>query len=296
MSAEDQKEQQGGEAPQVSVVLPTYCEAESLPSLVPVIVSELGRAGLRCEIVIVDDDSPDGTEAVALKLAEQYPVRVERRRGVRGLATAVLRGVTLSRAPVCVVMDADGSHPVSALPEMVRLIAEDKADVVVGSRHVPGGGSRDWPLSAQLKSQLAASLAFGLTSLTDPTTGLMAVKRELVQRLIAADALDPVGWKIVLEVVVKAAPLRVAEVPIVFEDRALGQSKQSLRVYGQYLAHLAKLYGHRYPTLRQLVLFCLVGVSGLVIDLSIVVTAKQLWSLDTRLCAVLGSRGSPGGG
>jgi dolichol-phosphate mannosyltransferase len=275
-------------APQVSVVLPTYCEAESLPVIVPAILDQLARAGLRAEVVVVDDDSPDGTEAVALQLAQHYPLRVERRRGVRGLATAVLRGIALARSPICVVMDADGSHPVSALPAMVRLIAEDKADVVVGSRHVPGGGSRDWPLSAQLKSQLASALAFGLTSMTDPTTGLMAVKRELVQKLVAADALDPVGWKIVLEIVVKGAPVRVAEVPIVFEDRALGQSKQSLRVYAQYLAHLTKLYGHRFPTLQQLLLFCLVGLSGLIVDLSVVALAKELWALDTRLCAVLG--------
>lgn len=277
-----------GSRPQVSVVLPTYCEAESLPVIVPAIAAELARAGLSCEVVVVDDDSPDGTAEVAAELAARFPVRVERRRGARGLATAVLRGVELSRAPVCVVMDADGSHPVSALPEMVRLVAEDKADVVVGSRHVEGGGSRDWPLSSQLKSKLAAALTFGLTSMTDPTTGLMAVKRALVEKLVRAHALDPVGWKIVLEIVVKGAPVRVAEVPIVFEDRALGQSKQSLRVYGQYLRHLLRLYGHRYPTLRQLALFCLVGVSGLAVDLATVAAAKELLSLDTRLCAVLG--------
>ena len=181
-------------------------------------------------------------------------------------------------------MDADGSHPVDALPEMVRMILADKAEIVVGSRHVPGGGTKDWPLFSQLKSRFAASLAFGLTSMTDPTTGFMAVERTLVSRL----KLDPVGWKIVLETVVKARPARLAEVPIVFTDRRAGESKQSLRVLGQYLVHLYKLYKFRFPALVELLKFCLVGLLGLLVDLSMVASLKQHFAIDTRLCQVFG--------
>ncbi|HEX2676685.1 MAG TPA: glycosyltransferase, partial [Polyangiales bacterium] len=270
--------------PAVSVVLPTYNEALALPVIVPSILRTLSEANIAAEVIVVDDDSPDGTAAVAEELAREHPVRVKKRTTERGLATAVLEGFAMSEAPVCVVMDADGSHPVSALPAMVRMIQEDKADVVVGSRHVEGGGSRDWPVFSQIKSKLAAALAFGVTSMTDPTTGFMALRRSLLSRL----SLDPVGWKIVLEVVVKAAPVRVAEVPIIFTDRELGESKQSLRVLMQYLAHLGKLYTHRYPSLAELVKFSVVGLLGMCIDLATLHALKELLGIDTRLCAVAG--------
>ena len=268
----------------VSVVLPTYNEAASLPVIVPRIVETLARAGLRGEVIVVDDASPDRTADVAAELAKTLPVRVLERTTERGLGTAVVAGFRMSRAEVCVVMDADGSHPVDVLPDMVRLVLTDKAEIVVGSRHVPGGGSTDWPLFSQLKSRFAASLAFGLSGMTDPTTGYMAVRRTLFERL----ELDPVGWKIVLEMVVKAHPARLAEVPIVFTDRELGESKQSLRVLGQYLEHLYKLYQFRFPTLVELLKFCLVGALGLLVDLSIVFGLKRTFAMDTRLCQVFG--------
>jgi dolichol-phosphate mannosyltransferase len=266
------------------VVLPTYNEAESLPVIVPRIGAALREAGISGEIIIVDDNSPDGTAEVAKKLAEDWPVRVNKRVHERGLATAVLTGFSMSEADVVVVMDADGSHPVDALPKMIQIILADKADVVVGSRHVPGGGSKDWPLFSQFKSKLAATLALGVTTMTDPTTGFMALRRTLLDKL----ELDPVGWKIVLEIVVKAAPVRIAEVPIVFVDRELGVSKQSIGVFAEYLSHLSKLYSFRYPSLAELVRFCAVGVLGLCVDLATVIALKELLSLDTRLCAVFG--------
>jgi dolichol-phosphate mannosyltransferase len=268
----------------VSVVLPTYNEAESLPVIVPRIAQTLREAGIDGEIVIVDDNSPDGTAEVAEKLAAEWPVRVKKRVDERGLATAVLTGFAMSQADVVVVMDADGSHPVSALPNMIRIIQADKADIVVGSRHVPGGGSKDWPLFSQFKSKLAATLSLGVTTMTDPTTGFMAARRTLLDNLV----LDPVGWKIVLEIVVKTAPVRIAEVPIVFVDRELGVSKQSIGVFAEYLSHLSKLYSFRYPSLAELVRFCAVGVLGLCVDLATVITLKELFALDTRLCAVFG--------
>ncbi|MGD8863710.1 MAG: glycosyltransferase family 2 protein, partial [Myxococcales bacterium] len=268
----------------VSVVLPTYNESESLPVIVPRIVETLRDAGLDGEVIVVDDDSPDGTAEVAHGLAERYPVRVIHRTEDRGLAKAVIAGFAASEAEVCVVMDADGSHPVSALPGMVEMIRGDRADIVVGSRNVEGGGSRNWPLFSQLKSRFAAALTFGLTSMTDPTTGFMAIRRDRVAGL----DLDPVGWKIVLETVVKASPARVAEVPIVFEDREYGESKQSLGVFLEYLEHLAKLYAFRYPSLVEFLKFCIVGVAGLTVDLTTVVALKESMGLDTRVCAAFG--------
>src|SRR5688500_1520959 len=124
----------GSERLDVSVVLPTYNESASLPVLIPRIVRALDSAGLRRAVIVVDDNPPDGTAEVGQQLAREYPVRVQKRITERGLGTAVLAGFAMSEAEVCVVMDADGSHPVEALGGMVRLILDDKAEIVVGSR------------------------------------------------------------------------------------------------------------------------------------------------------------------
>lgn len=270
--------------PDVSVVLPTYNESESLPRIIPRIVGALRGAGFSPEVIVVDDNSPDGTADVARGLANEHPVRTIHRTTERGLATAVLAGFAASRASVCVVMDADGSHPVEALGEMVRAVRDGGADIAVGSRHAPGGGSRDWPLVSRVKSRLAALPTRALTRLSDPTSGFMAVRRTLLDGL----ALDPVGWKVVLEVVVKARAARVVEVPIVFADREAGTSKQSLRVALQYAKHLEKLYAHRYPTLVEFARFCVVGLVGMSVDLTTVAALKEMLALDTRVCAVGG--------
>ena len=226
---------------QVSVVVPTYCEAENLPVLVPSIWAALQAAGLRGEVIVVDDDSPDGTGDVARQLGRTYPVRVAVRRGERGLATAVLAGFAMSDALVVVVMDADGSHPVERLDDLIRPVLEDVADIVVGSRRLPGGAVQDWPWHRRLASWVAGLLSRNLTELSDPTTGFMAMRRSLLSQL----DLDPVGWKIVLEVVFKARGARLLEVPITFLDRRSGKSKLSWSAQVDFVRHLIRLYRQR---------------------------------------------------
>jgi dolichol-phosphate mannosyltransferase len=226
---------------QISIVLPTFCEAESLPIVVPRICAALEAAGLQGEVIVVDDDSPDGTGDVARELGETYPVRVLSRHGERGLATAALAGFGASDAPVVVVMDADGSHPVERLDDLVRPVLDDAADVVVGSRRIPGGSAEHWPWHRRWASRVAGLLSRGLTDLSDPTSGFMAVRRALLAEL----DLDPVGWKIVLEVAFKARGARLREVPIVFSDRQLGESKLDWSVQFDFLRHLIRLHRFR---------------------------------------------------
>ncbi|MEM1205022.1 MAG: polyprenol monophosphomannose synthase [Acidobacteriota bacterium] len=228
--------------PLVCVILPTLNEASNLPFLVPGIVEVLTTAGFGVQVIVVDDASPDGTAEVARGLAADLPVEVIERRGGRGLATAVLAGFERAKGEICLVMDADGSHPLEALPPLAEAIRSGGVDIAVGSRLAKGGGFDAWPLWGRMKSRFAATLARGLTPMTDPTTGLMAVRRDLLREL----DLDPVGWKIVLEVVVKAAPRPFAEVPIVFGPRLEGKSKQTLRVFWQYGMHCLRLYRYRW--------------------------------------------------
>jgi dolichol-phosphate mannosyltransferase len=269
---------------QVSVVLPTYNESENMPMIIPKICSVLKDAGIRGEVIVVDDNSPDGTAEAARKLAETFPVRVVVRTEDRGLATAVIAGFNLSEAQVCVVMDADGSHPVEKLPEMIRPILDDRADITVGSRHVTEGGIGHWPLHRRIVSKAAALMTLGLTKMSDPTSGFMAIRRTFLRGL----ELNPVGWKIVLEIVVKARTDRLIEVPFTFNDRELGESKMSLKEQWNYIRHLCRLYKFRMPTLAEFIRFCIVGFSGVFVDMGIVIGVKTLFALDTRLCAVFG--------
>ncbi|MCH9651253.1 MAG: polyprenol monophosphomannose synthase [Deltaproteobacteria bacterium] len=231
------RNQDGVEGVDVSVVMPTYCEAENLPLVIPEVLAHLEPQGRSVEILVVDDASPDGTAEVARGLGEAYPVRVIERHQERGLATAVLAGFDAASGEVCIVMDADGSHPPSCLPHLLEPIMSDGFEIAVGSRHLPGGGFRSGSWSSQMVSRFAAVFAQRLSPISDPTSGLMAIRRQLLGHL----DLDPVGWKIVLEIVVKAHPRPVAEVPILFDLRRSGTSKQSLRVFFQYLRHCSRL-------------------------------------------------------
>jgi dolichol-phosphate mannosyltransferase len=268
----------------VSVVIPTYNESENLPVIIPHICAVLQQGGLNGEVIVVDDNSPDETGRVALALAGRYPVRTLVRTTERGLSTAVLAGFALSEAKVCVVIDADGSHPVERLPDMIRPILDDKADIAVGSRHVQGGAIGQWPLHRQIISKTAALMAFGVTKMSDPTSGFMAVRRTLLDGL----ELNPIGWKIVLEIVVKTKTDRLLEVPITFNDRQLGQSKMSPTEQWNYIKHLYRLYLHKIPGFIEFIKFCIVGFSGVFVDMGVVIALKILFGLDTRLCAVFG--------
>ncbi|MDA8019735.1 MAG: polyprenol monophosphomannose synthase [Thermoanaerobaculia bacterium] len=232
--------------PSLSIVVPTFLEAESLARLVPALFEELEPRGYQPEVIVVDDGSTDGTPDVARDLAQSYAVRLIERQDRRGLATAVIEGFDASRADVLVVLDADGSHPVSAIPKLVDAVGSGEFAIAVGSRHAEGGGFREWPLFSRLKSRFAAFFARGLTDLRDPTSGFMAVRRDLYETL----ELDPIGWKIVLEVVVRAAPAPWVEIPIIFEKRTHGVSKQTPWILLQYWRHCIRLYRHRKRVAR----------------------------------------------
>jgi dolichol-phosphate mannosyltransferase len=178
-------------------------------------------------------------------------------------------------------MDADLSHPVDAIPSMIQPIIEGRCDVTVGTRYMAGGGSENWSWTRKLISRAAGLLAKGLTSLSDPTSGFMAVRRSVLDGI----KLNPLGWKIVLEVAVKAGP-RIEEVPIVFADRKQGKSKLGLRAQVDYIHHLWHLYCYRYPTLEQLIKFCFVGFSGLFVDTAVLVALVHWVFLDPRAATV----------
>ena len=183
----------------ISIILPTYNEANNIPLIVPRIYHVLKKGGFSAEILVVDDNSTDGTADIAKKLANEYPVIANVRKNERGLATAVMKGFELARGDVCVVMDADMSHPIEKIPEMIEPITRGQYDATIGSRYMAGGGCENWSIIRRIISRGAGVLARGVTKASDPTSGFMAIRKEILDGV----RLDPVGWKIVLETIVK---------------------------------------------------------------------------------------------
>ena len=234
----------------VSVIVPTYEEAENLPVLIPQIVSTLERADLEYEIILVDDDSQDGTIKIFEQLTEQYALQLITRTSKRGLATAAVCGLRAARGDVLVVMDADLSHPPEAIPKLVKACRASSFDFAIGSRYVPGGSiDSNWSGYRHLNSRVASLLARGLTSAKDPMAGFFAIKKEVFRR---AHDIQPLGYKIGLELIVRCHCRHIAEVPIAFKDRALGESKLTVGQQLLYLRHLARLYTAKFLPLAKL--------------------------------------------
>ncbi|MFB3853296.1 MAG: polyprenol monophosphomannose synthase [Vicinamibacterales bacterium] len=224
--------------PALSVVVPTYNERERLPELVESLVGAFHGAGLDGEVVIVDDNSPDGTGAIADALSEGRPVKVLHRSGKLGLGTAVVDGFSIASAPILGVIDADLSHPPAMLPVMYRVLGATGSDMVIASRYVEGGGAVGWPLSRLLMSRFACALARGLTPVRDATSGFFLVRREAISGV----RIEAGGFKICLELLVRGRVGSVVEVPYEFADRAAGQSKMSLKEAVGYFWQLRDLY------------------------------------------------------
>jgi dolichol-phosphate mannosyltransferase len=235
--------------PDISIIVPTLNEAGNLSELARRLHASM--AGRAYELLVVDDDSRDGTPDVCRGLAREYPLTLHVRRTFEGgLSGAVLYGFRRARGGVLAVMDADLQHPPERLPALLRPVLLGEADFVLGSRYAPGGSVRaGWRVFRRLNSAVATLLARPFArQVRDPMTGFFVLRRELYER---ARELDPLGYKIALELLCKCPHTRVLEVPIRFESRANGHSKLSLAQQRDYLKHIARLYQFRYPRLLQ---------------------------------------------
>lgn len=232
----------------LSVISPTYNERENIASL----AEEVGHAlaGVDYELLIVDDDSPDGTAAAAEELQGRDPrLRVLRRTGPRALSAAVIEGFYAARGDLLACIDADLQHDPAILPLMLREM-ETGADLVVGSRYTAEGGTGDWSAIRRMESRLATGLAqwtLGI-GLHDPLSGYFMLRRQDFLR-VRSD-LDGSGFKILLELAAHLKPDRLREVPFTFRPRRAGSSKLSTKVVFAYLRQLWRLsaYARRART------------------------------------------------
>lgn len=265
-------------APDLTVVVPTFKEAQN----VPLLVERLDRAlaGLAWEVVFVDDDSPDGTADVVRALGRSDPrVRVIQRIGRRGLSSACVEGVLSSAAPMFAIMDADLQHDDERLPAMVERLVADDLDIVVGSRYIRGGdtdglASRQRRMISRLGTVLAQRLL--KAELTDPMSGFFVMRRSAFDGAVRNLSLQ--GFKILLDIFASSErPLRYAEIPVRFHARQHGESKlDSMAAWEFGMLLLDKMVGRWVPT--RFVLFMAIGGTGVVVHL---VTAALLGASST---------------
>lgn len=268
MSDETRPEDPDSTGPLLSVITPTYNEAENLPILVERLHAALDAAGITHEIIVADDNSPDGTWQVADELAaHDHRLVVMRRFHDPGLSSSVLDGMSIARGEVFAVIDADLQHDESILPAMVAHVAGSTADadVCVGSRATAGGGYGDWALSRRFVSWTATLIAKAAlrVPVSDPMSGYFVVTRSAYESTAAM--INPRGFKILLEFIGRNRSLRVAEVGYEFSNRVHGETKLNRSVIRSYLLGVAELRLGRQinPTF---LLYVLVGIVGLTVN------------------------------
>lgn len=245
------------------VVLPTYNERENIAPLLARLRAALD--GIRYEVIVVDDDSPDGTaEAVQLAAGGAANIRVLKRIGRRGLASACIEGMLASRATYLAVMDADMQHDENVLPRMYRMMTEGDLDLVVGSRHVEGGSMGDMAPWRVWLSHTGRRLC-RVTSPSDPMSGFFMIRRTAFESVV--HGLSGVGFKILLDIVMTGrGGLHIGEVPYTFRPRQYGESKLDVVEGLAYLELLLDKLLHGVIPAR-FVLYCVVGVVGVGIHL-----------------------------
>jgi len=272
----------------ISIIVPTYKEAENIPVLIEAIDKAMKHNRLDYEVIIVDDNSRDGIEDNVKALKKKgYPVSIKVRIHERGLSSAVIEGFRLAKGTIYCVMDADLSHPPEKLPEIVQPILKGRAEMVVGSRFVKGGSAEHFNWYRKLNAWVSKMLARPFTKIKDPMAGYFAFNAQLLTPEILS-LLNPLGFKIGLEIIVKCNPKTIIEVPISFRERLYGESKLSLREQILYILHLKRLFHYKYPSLYQFLFFSFIGSTGMIVDMTTVFVTYGLLHINFKIARAIG--------
>ncbi len=244
----------------LSIIVPTYNERANLEELLKRIDSALRVYGVSYEVIIVDDNSPDGTAEYAEKLSELYPVKVLKRLGKLGLSSAVLDGLKIAEGEFVAVMGADLQYPPEVLPKMLEKL--QNCDVIIASRYVEGGSMSEWSFLRRLISKGATLITRVLLpkvrTVKDPMSGFFIFRRDVVEGV----SMNPRGFKILLEILVRGNVRKICEVPYTFGVRFKGESKLDTSEIVNYMVHVLNLS-------PEYVRFALVGASGVVVNLGV---------------------------
>ena len=228
-------EKKNNNEPDLSIILPTYNESLTIEKMLDAIATAI-PSRINTEVLVIDDDSPDGTSKIVNSYIQKsggiVSFRVHTRKGKRGLSSAVIDRINLATGKFVLVMDSDFSHPPHMISNMYDELINNELDIVIGSRYVEGGKYEEWPLTRKLISKIGNSLAelwLGL-DVKDSMTGLFALKKDLIKNL----SFEAIGYKILLEILVKTKGAKVKEVPFVCVNRQEGSSKFSFSIINDY--------------------------------------------------------------
>ena len=288
---------------QVSVIIPTFNEAENICNILKSISNNLPK--INTEVIVVDDNSPDGTGMIVEEYIKSmtrisgYSVSIIHRKTRKGLGSAIISGVENSKGDIIVVMDSDFSHPPDMIPKMLDKIEETQCDVVIASRYVEGGDIQGWSTKRKLISKAATEIAkkgLGVQA-DDPMSGFFAFKKNLIKDV----SFDAIGYKVLLELLVKTNAKKIQEIPYTFTDRKFGSSKLGTSTILDYCKSVWKLYRYGKSAAKQegrtsvkflskAARFFTVGASGLGVNyISSVFFAStlDLWYLHATIIGIL---------
>jgi len=230
---------------QISILIPTYNESKNIIDILKSIGEHLPK-NILTQTIVIDDNSPDGTG----NLVEEYIKNVKKiagntidiihRRAKQGLSSAILNGIQNATGDTIIVMDSDFSHPPSIIPKMIDVLKQSQCDIVIASRYITGGGIQGWSLKRKLISKVATKIAkkgLGVKQ-RDPMSGFFAFKRNIINGL----KFDAIGYKMLLEILVKTKGATVKEIPYTFTDRKFGSSKLGFSTITDYTKAVWKLF------------------------------------------------------
>ena len=230
----------------LTIILPTYNESSTIEKILESVTTTIPPK-INTEVLVIDDDSPDGTSEIVnsyiQKSKTKISFKIHIRKNKRGLSSAIVDGIKLARGKFVLVMDCDFSHPPEKILDMYYELTNNGFDVVIGSRYVRDGMIESWPLGRKLISKIGNSLAklwFGL-DVNDSMSGFFALKKNLITNL----SLEAIGYKILLEILVKTKGVKVKEIPYVFKNRQEGASKFKFSLISDYFRLLKILRKNR---------------------------------------------------
>ena len=260
----------------LSIVVPTYNERLNISELIFGMQEEFNKNKISSEIIVVDDGSPDGTAKIVRGLQKKYKnlVLIERK-GKMGLSSAVLEGWKKAKGDIFGVMDADLSHPINKIHELYFAIKNGKGDLSIGTRYMRGGKINGWNLKRKWMSRGATWFAKPFTGIRDPMSGFFMIKKECLEGV----DLNPKGFKILLEVVLKAKHKKISEIPIVFTDRQKGKSKAGFKEIIYYVKNLMGYWKYRRKVVDQFLKFSVVGFLGTIINIGFLYIFTEFFNL-----------------
>ena len=292
---------------QISIIIPTYNESENIIKILHSI-GEILPKNIPTQAIVVDDNSPDGTGKIVedylknVKKIADYTIEIIHRKAKDGLGSAILKGIQQAKGDTIVVMDSDFSHPPQIIPKLIESIKKYQYDIAVASRYIKGGKIQGWSLKRKLISKSATLIAkkgLGIDT-KDPMSGFFAFKRNIIKGL----NIDAIGYKILLEILVKTKNVNIKEIPYTFQDREFGSSKLSSGTIFDYCRSVWKLYRYGKPLEKQekrssvkflykAGRFYTVGASGFIVNYVISLLfaggVSDLWYLHANVLGIIAS-------